>query len=198
MQVASVMRIRNALTFATHTFFQNNGFLYVQLPTITTTDGEGFSEKFHVTTLTGKSAGKKVEPTEDKETDGVSLETVKAAVVEKSNLVKELERSESNKEALVAAVQDLKKTNELALQLEARAKSKSKSKKDKVNFSENFFPQETYLTVSGQLHLETYACALGNVYSCGPRFRADKIESAKHAAEMWMVEVEIAFAELEV
>ncbi|XP_038899280.1 asparagine--tRNA ligase, cytoplasmic 2 [Benincasa hispida] len=192
--VASVMRIHNALTFATHTFFQNHSFLYVQLPTITTTDSEGFSEKFHVTTLAGK--GKKVEPTEDKEHDGVSLETVKAAITEKSNLVKELERSESNKEALVAAVQDLKKTNELALQLEAKEKSKTKSRKDKV-IPGNFFPQETYLTASGQLHLETYACALGNVYSCGPRFRADKIESAKHAAEMWMVEVEIAFAELE-
>lgn len=191
------MRIRNALTFSTHTFFQNHGFLYVQLPTITTTDSEGFSEKFQVTTLIGK-AGNKVEPTEDKETDGVSLETVKAAVMEKSKLVKELERSESNKEALLAAVKDLEKTNELALQLEAREKLKSKSKKDKVNFSENFFSQETYLTVSGQLHLESYACALGNVYSCGPRFRADKIESPKHAAEMWMVEVEIAFAQLEV
>ncbi|XP_023549170.1 asparagine--tRNA ligase, cytoplasmic 2-like isoform X1 [Cucurbita pepo subsp. pepo] len=195
--VASVMRIRNASTFATHTFFQNHSFLYVQLPTITTTDSEGFSEKFHVTTLATKLAGKKVEPTEDKETDGVSLETVKAAVMEKSNLVKELERSEGNKEALAAAVQDLKRTNELALQLEARGKSKPESSKDKVNVHENFFPQETYLTVSGQLHLETYACALGNVYSCGPRFRAGKIESAKHAAEMWMVEVEIAFAELE-
>ncbi|KAL0561738.1 hypothetical protein IC582_002179 [Cucumis melo] len=191
--VASVTRIRSALTFANHTFFQNNSFLYVQLPTITTTDSEGFSEKFHVTTLAGK--GKRVESTEDKEPDGLSLETVKAAITEKSNLVKELERSESNREALVAAVQDLKKTNELALQLEAREKSKSKSRKDKV-IPGNFLPQETYLTVSGQLHLETYACALGNVYSCGPRFRADKIESAKHAAEMWMVEVEIAFAEL--
>ncbi|XP_023004185.1 asparagine--tRNA ligase, cytoplasmic 2-like [Cucurbita maxima] len=195
--VASVMRIHNALTFATHTFFQNHGFLYVQLPTITTTDSEGFSEKFHVTTRAGKSEDKKIEPTEDKETDGVSLETVKAAAVEKRNIVKELERSESNREALAAAVQDLKKTNELALQLEARGKQKSQLKKDKVHISENFFPQETYLTVSGQLHLETYACALGNVYSCGPRFRADRIVSAKHAAEMWMVEVEIAFAELE-
>ena len=46
--------------------------------------------------------------------------------------------------------------------------------------------------------MESYACALGNVYSFGPRFQADKTESAKQAAEMWMVEVEMAFAQLEV
>ncbi|KAK9288597.1 hypothetical protein L1049_017056 [Liquidambar formosana] len=182
--VASVMRIRNALTFATHTFFHNHGFLYVQVPTITTTDSEGFSEKFHVTTLF--STADKKEPNTIADW-GVSLEAVKAAIKEKSNVVEELKRSESNKEALVAAVQDLLKTNELASQLEARGKSTpgTSLKADKADFSNEFFSCPSYLMVSGHLHLESYACALGNVYSFGPRFRADKSESAKHVAEIY-------------
>ncbi|KAK9281623.1 hypothetical protein L1049_004526 [Liquidambar formosana] len=194
--VASVMRICNALTFATHTFFHNHGFLYVQVPTITTTDSEGFSEKFHVTTLF--STADKKEPNAIADW-GVSLEAVQAAIKEKSNVVEELKRSESNKEALVAAVQDLRKTNELASQLEARGKSTlgTSLKADKADFSNEFFSRPSYLTVSGHLHLESYACALGNVYSFGPRFRADKSESAKHVAEMWKVELEMAFSQLE-
>ncbi|KAM1265554.1 hypothetical protein TB2_034857 [Malus domestica] len=132
--VQSVMRIRNALEFAAHTFCQNNGFLSVQVPIITTTDGKGSSEKFHVTSLFTE-AGEKEEP--------------------------------------------------------------KKAKVDNVKSSEGYFSSPTYLTASGRMHLESYACALGNVYSFGPRFRAEKGESPKHAAEMWMLEVELAFSELE-
>ncbi|RVW34389.1 hypothetical protein VitviT2T_010441 [Vitis vinifera] len=194
--VASVMRMRDALTHATHNFFRNNEFLYVQVPIITTTDAEGFSERFIVTTLLGKSA-EKVEPKSVHEIEGVSLEALKAAIKEKSNLVEELKRSDSNKEALVAALWDLRKTNELAQQLESREKlhpGASLNKADEINFSKDFFSRETYLTVSGRLHLQSYACSLGNVYSFGPRFRA---ESMKHVAEMWMVELEMAFSQLE-
>ncbi|KAL6339400.1 hypothetical protein AAG906_032931 [Vitis piasezkii] len=194
--VASVMRMRDALTHATHNFFRNNEFLYVQVPIITTTDAEGFSERFIVTTLLGKSA-EKVEPKSVHEIEGVSLEALKAAIKEKSNLVEELKRSDSNKEALVAALRDLRKTNELAQQLESREKlhpGASLNKADEIDFSKDFFSRETYLTVSGRLHLQSYACSLGNVYSFGPRFRA---ESMKHVAEMWMVELEMAFSQLE-
>ncbi|KAB1224140.1 Asparagine--tRNA ligase, cytoplasmic 2 [Morella rubra] len=192
--VASVTRISNSLTFATHTFFQNHGFLHMQVPIITTTDGEGFTEKFHVTTLPGK-ADKKEKPNTAKDTDGVGLEVIKSAAKEKTKLVEELKRSESNKEALVTALQDLRKTNELAAQLEAREKSKpgTSLKADKVKFSADFFPDQTYLTVSGRLHLESYACALGSVYSIGPRFRADRADMA----EMSMIEIEMAFSKLE-
>ncbi|KAF5746255.1 hypothetical protein HS088_TW06G00425 [Tripterygium wilfordii] len=195
--VASVVRIHSALTSASHTFFQNNGFLHVQVPIITTTDCDGFSEKFQVTTLFGK-AGKMAEPTA-KDTEDVSLEVVMAAIKEKSSLVEELKRSDSNKEAHFAAVQDLRKAKALASQLEAREKSKQRTslKTDTVKLPEDFFPSETYLTVSGRLHLESYACALGNVYSFGPRFHADRTVSTKQAAEMWMVEIEMAFSELE-
>jgi asparaginyl-tRNA synthetase len=196
IQVASVTRISNALTFASHTFFQNHGFLYMQVPIITTTDSEGFTEKFVATTLFGK-VGKMEKSNAITETEGISLEVIKSAVKEKSNLVEELKRSESNREALAAALQDLRKTNELASQLEAKEKSKpgTSLKVERVNFSEDFFSCQTYLTVSGRLHLESYACALGNVYSVGPRFEAD---CAKPVAEMSMIEIEMAFSQLEV
>ncbi|KAH9770885.1 Asparagine--tRNA ligase cytoplasmic 2 [Citrus sinensis] len=195
--VASVMRIRSSLTHATHTFFQNHGFLYVQVPVITTTDSEGFSEKLQVTTLFDKR--EQEGPKTAKDIEGVNLDILKASIKEKSNKVEELKRSESNREALIAAVQDLRKTNELVSHLESRDKllQAPSVKTDKVNFSEDFFSRQTYLTVSGRLHLESYACALGNVYSFGPRFRAEKKESSKHAAEMLMVETEIAFSQLE-
>lgn len=192
------MRIRSSLTHATHTFFQKHGFLYVQVPVITTTDSEGFSEKFQVTTLFDKR--EQEGPKTAKDIEGVNLDILKASIKEKSNKVEELKRSESNREALIAAVQDLRKTNELVSHLESRDKllQAPSVKTDKVNFSEDFFSRQTYLTVSGRLHLESYACALGNVYSFGPRFRAEKKESSKHAAEMLMVETEIAFSQLEV
>lgn len=193
------MRIRNALTFATHTFFHDNGFLDVQVPIITSTDAEGSSQKFHATVLSRKTSLKR-DQTVMEENDGVSAEAIKAAAREKSKLVEELKRTDSNREALIAALQDLKKTDELASQLEAKEKLKPGApvKAEEMKFYEDFFPNETYLTVSGRLHLESYACALGQVYSFGPRFRADRTESPKLAAEMWMVEVEIAFSELEV
>ncbi|XP_060175416.1 asparagine--tRNA ligase, cytoplasmic 2-like [Lycium barbarum] len=129
--VASVMRIHNALTLATHTFFQDQGFLHVQTPIITTNNSETLSKKFQVTTLLNNG----------------------------------------------------KIDNQLVNSLE---------------FSKDFFSQETYLIDCGHFHLESQACALGNVYSFGPRFKAEKSsESNNLLAETWMVDVEMAFSELE-
>ncbi|PNX92367.1 asparagine-tRNA ligase cytoplasmic 2-like, partial [Trifolium pratense] len=196
--VATVIRVRSALSFATHSFFKDHAFIDVQVPTITTTDCEGFGNMFQVTTTTSDQKADKEKLSTIYETEGFSLEIVKAAAKEKSKLVETLKRSESNREALAAAIHDLQKTNELASQLEAREKKNigTSLKDDKVDSSEEFFANQTYLTVSGRLHLESYACALGNVYSFGPRFQADKTDSAKHASEMWMVEAEMAFSEL--
>lgn len=66
----------------------------------------------------------------------------------------------------------------------------------KVDFSEDFFGKSTNLTVSGQLSAETFAMAFANVYTFGPTFRAEKSNTPRHAAEFWMVEPEIAFADL--
>ena len=67
----------------------------------------------------------------------------------------------------------------------------------KIDYSKDFFSKPTNLTVSGQLNGETYAMAFRNIYTFGPTFRAENSYTARHAAEFWMIEPEIAFAELE-
>lgn len=66
-----------------------------------------------------------------------------------------------------------------------------------VDYSQDFFGKETNLTVSGQLNGETYAMAFKNIYTFGPTFRAENSNTTRHAAEFWMIEPEIAFADLE-
>ncbi|XP_042459416.1 asparagine--tRNA ligase, cytoplasmic 2-like [Zingiber officinale] len=151
--VGSIARIRGAVTLASHEFFKKNGFIHVHMPILNSTD-------------TSYELGLR---------EANRLDTVKSAIREKSKRIKEMPRSDSNKETLLVAEQDLEKTKELAVLLE-------KSQRD--------------LTVSAGLHLESYACALSSVYTIGPVFRADE-PRAKRLTEMWMVEVELAFAELE-
>ncbi|TCV98165.1 asparagine--tRNA ligase [Biostraticola tofi] len=67
----------------------------------------------------------------------------------------------------------------------------------RVNFEQDFFGKEAFLTVSGQLNAETYACALSKVYTFGPTFRAENSNTTRHLAEFWMMEPEIAFADLD-
>lgn len=67
----------------------------------------------------------------------------------------------------------------------------------KIDYSEDFFGKETNLTVSGQLEAETYAMALGQVYTFGPTFRAENSNTSRHLAEFWMVEPEVAFNDLD-
>lgn len=66
----------------------------------------------------------------------------------------------------------------------------------KVDYSKDFFEKPASLTVSGQLNGETYAMAFGNIYTFGPTFRAERSNTARHAAEFWMIEPEMAFADL--
>jgi asparaginyl-tRNA synthetase len=66
----------------------------------------------------------------------------------------------------------------------------------KVDFSKDFFGRETFLTVSGQLNVEAYCLALSRVYTFGPTFRAENSNTSRHLAEFWMIEPEIAFADL--
>jgi asparaginyl-tRNA synthetase len=124
----AVLRVRNALSFATHLFFQQQGFLYVQTPIITASDCEGGGEQFLVTTL---------------------------------NVEKPVRHSDGT-----------------------------------VDFSKDFFSKPAYLTVSGQLNGETLACALSDIYTFGPTFRAENSNTSRHLAEFWMIEPEMAFADL--
>ena len=64
------------------------------------------------------------------------------------------------------------------------------------DFSKDFFGKETHLTVSGQLNVETYCCALSRVYTFGPTFRAENSNTSRHLSEFWMIEPEVAFADL--
>lgn len=68
--------------------------------------------------------------------------------------------------------------------------------KDQVDFEQDFFGGETFLTVSGQLNVEAYCLAMSKVYTFGPTFRAENSHTSRHLAEFWMVEPEIAFADL--
>ena len=71
-----------------------------------------------------------------------------------------------------------------------------KTKDGKVDYSQDFFGKEAHLTVSGQLNGEMYAMGLGDIYTFGPTFRAENSNTARHAAEFWMIEPEMAFADI--
>ena len=71
-----------------------------------------------------------------------------------------------------------------------------KTDNGKIDYSKDFFGRESFLTVSGQLNVETYCMALSKVYTFGPTFRAENSNTSRHLAEFWMIEPEIAFADL--
>ena len=71
-----------------------------------------------------------------------------------------------------------------------------KNAEGRIDFSKDFFGQETFLTVSGQLNVEAYCLAMSKVYTFGPTFRAENSNTSRHLAEFWMVEPELAFASL--
>ena len=125
----SVFRVRHALAFAVHKFFNDKGFVYMHTPIITASDAEGAGEMFRVTTLP-------------------------------------FENTPSNDDG-------------------------------SINFKEDFFGRATNLTVSGQLEGELAATAFGDIYTFGPTFRAENSNTARHLAEFWMIEPEMAFYDLE-
>lgn len=130
---SSVMRVRHAMAYATHKFFNDRGFKYVHTPLITGADCEGAGEMFTVTTLLPEKGAPKLPTLPD----------------------------------------------------------------GSIDFAKDFFGKRTSLTVSGQLNVETYACGLSDVYTFGPTFRAENSHTTRHLAEFWMIEPEIAFADLE-
>lgn len=70
-------------------------------------------------------------------------------------------------------------------------------KTEKIDYTKDFFGKPVNLTVSGQLNGETFATAFGNIYTFGPTFRAENSYTPRHAAEFWMIEPEMAFADIE-
>lgn len=197
--ISAVARIRDELAYATHTFFRENGFRYVHTPIISTSDCEGAGEMFQVTTLFSDAEKVEKELKQNPPPSESEVEAAKKVVEDKGNAVKQLKASKASKEQITASVSELTKAKETLSKLEERFNMKAgiPQKDGKIDYSRDFFGRQAFLTVSGQLQVETYACALGNVYTFGPTFRAEHSHTSRHLAEFWMVEPEIAFANLE-
>jgi asparaginyl-tRNA synthetase len=125
----AVFKVRHALAFAIHQFYNERGFVYMHTPVITASDAEGAGEMFRVTTL-------------------------------------DFDNPPRNENGA-------------------------------IDFKEDFFGKSTNLTVSGQLEGELAAMAFGQIYTFGPTFRAENSNTTRHLAEFWMIEPEVAFADLE-
>ncbi|KAF6139685.1 hypothetical protein GIB67_002490 [Kingdonia uniflora] len=194
--ISAVARIRNALAFATHTFFHSNDFLYVQTPIITTSDCEGAGEMFQVTTLFSDTEKVEKELKQNPAPSEAEVEAGKLLVKERGDAVKS---AKASKQDITTSLVELTKAKEHLAKLEERFKLKPglPQKDGKIDYSNDFFSRQAFLTVSGQLQVETFACALSNVYTFGPTFRAEHSHTSRHLAEFWMVEPEIAFADLE-
>nr|XP_027072598.1 asparagine--tRNA ligase, cytoplasmic 1-like [Coffea arabica] len=203
--ISAVARIRNELAYATHTFFHKHGFLYVHTPIITTSDCEGAGEMFQVTTLINEAEKLEKELKENPAPLEADIVAAELLVKEKGEAVAQLKSAKASKEEISAAVAVLTKAKENLVKLQERFRlgnrcklSAGIPKKDgKIDYSEDFFARQAFLTVSGQLQVETYACALSSVYTFGPTFRAEQSHTSRHLAEFWMVEPEIAFADLQ-
>ena len=126
--IGAATRVRHTIAQSIHRFFDENGFVWVNTPIITSSDAEGAGELFRVSTL------------------------------DLANL--------------------------------------PRNSQGGVDYAQDFFGRETFLTVSGQLNVETYCMALSKVYTFGPTFRAENSNTSRHLAEFWMIEPEIAFADL--
>ena len=124
----AVFKVRHALAFAIHQFFNERGFVYLHTPIITASDAEGAGEMFRVTALDMKNP--------------------------------------------------------------------PKTETGEIDFKQDFFGKSTNLTVSGQLEGELAAMSLGEIYTFGPTFRAENSNTTRHLAEFWMIEPEVAFADL--
>jgi asparaginyl-tRNA synthetase len=196
-----VFRIRSELSFATEKYFRDEGFLHVHTPILTTSDCEGAGEMFQVTTLFSQAQKLEAELKENPAPTHADIDAAKIVAKEKGDTVAQLKSAQATKQEISTAISDLKKAKQDVLTMEERSKLKPgipRKEDGSVAFEKDFFKCPAYLTVSGQLHLETLACALGDVYTFGPTFRAEHSHTSRHLAEFWMVEAEFAFANLQV
>lgn len=169
-------------------------------PIITTSDCEGAGEMFQVTTLINEAERLEKELIENPPPTESDIEAARLVVKEKGDIVAGLKSAKAKKDEIAAAVAELKRAKESLSRVEERSKLKPGiPKKDgKIDYSQDFFARQAFLTVSGQLQVESFACALSSVYTFGPTFRAEHSHTSRHLAEFWMVEPEMAFADLEV
>ena len=209
--IGAVTRVRNQLAYATHTFFQQHGFQYVNTPIVTASDCEGAGEQFQITTLingidgASSAAAAPAKPAAS-ETDIAAAKTAAseqgAAVKALKDAKKEGKATKEEVDEAVAQLLALKATAEALENPPAAAAAAAggelpRDASGAVDYSKDFFGKPSYLTVSGQLNAEIYACAMRDVYTFGPTFRAENSNTSRHLAEFWMVEPELAFADLQ-
>ncbi|KAI5318501.1 hypothetical protein L3X38_038209 [Prunus dulcis] len=196
--MGAVARIRDELSYATKIFFHEHGFCYVNTPNITTSDCEGAGEMFQVTTLISEAEKLEKNLIKNPPPSEVDVESAKLIIKQRGNDVAQLKSVKASKQEIGTAVAELQKAKDNVLKMEERSKLQPgiPQKDGKIDYSQDFFARQAFLTVSGQLQLESYACALSTVYTFGPTFRAEKSHTSRHLAEFWMVESEMAFAEL--
>eukprot|EP00048_Salpingoeca_helianthica_P014332 m.221164 g.221164 ORF g.221164 m.221164 type:complete len:567 (-) comp15733_c0_seq1:36-1736(-) len=193
--IAAITRIRNTLAAATHEFFQKNGFLYVHSPVVTASDCEGAGEMFQLTTLLSEADKLLKAPITPAE-----IERLQAEVSAQGSAVKELKTAKVDKPTLQPALDELERrkvTLKNTQDLMSRVGGLPHTAEGSIDYTKDFFGKPAFLTVSGQLEAEIYACALTSVYTFGPTFRAEKSHTTRHLAEFWMIEPEIAFCDLE-
>ncbi|XP_076825760.1 asparaginyl-tRNA synthetase-like isoform X1 [Clavelina lepadiformis] len=166
-EMAGVLRVRNSLEMQFHRYFQDNGFLHVHTPVLTSSDCEGAGEMFSVT------SNKTIE-TFDEDSHNESD-------VDRTN-------QNSKSDTVNDVTQDLNEYSDKPI-----AQSKALQTQPKSEAKSEFFGNPIYLTVSGQFHLEACALALGDVYTLNSAFRAETGTSKKHLSEFKMLEVELAF-----
>jgi len=203
--ISAVMRVRNNLAYATHKFFQERGFQYIHTPIITASDCEGAGEMLQVTTLM-PDAQKPVSSMKLIERVGQENEEEKGEEKGISKkLAKKLAKKNKQKGGDAPATGDAAATGEApATDAPAQAAPEEEKKEAplipleerKVDYRSDFFRKPSFLTVSGQINVETYACGMGDVYTFGPTFRAEKSDTSRHLAEFWMIEPELCFAEV--
>ena len=206
--IGAVTRVRNQLAYATHTFFQSHGFQYVNTPIVTASDCEGAGEQFQVTTLLNGVDGPSSAAAAKAPASEEAIAEAKAAAAEQGAVVKALKEAkksgDATKEEVDAAVAELLARKATAEALESPAANAGgaaggdvpRGEDGAVDYAQDFFGKPSYLTVSGQLNAEIYACAMRDVYTFGPTFRAENSNTSRHLAEFWMVEPELAFADL--
>ena len=201
--VGAALRVRGCLSRATHDFFGQNGFVQVHTPIITASDCEGAGEAFQVTTLLAEvdAALKMNGSGSASESSSSSLASAEAAVAAAADAVRDAKAAEApDKTQIAAAVERLNEAKGAAASLRNAAevsKGPARTAEGKsIDYSRDFFGKPAFLTVSGQLQAEAAACALGDVYTFGPTFRAENSNTSRHLAEFWMIEPEMAFADL--
>ena len=155
---------------------------------------------FQVTTLISDAEKVEKELIKNPPPSEADIEATKAVVKEKGEAVTQLKSAKAGKAEITASVAELDKTKENLSRLEERSKLKPGIPEEdgKIDYSQDFFAHQAFLTVYGQLQVETYACAVSSVHTFGPTFRAEHSHTSRHLAEFWMVEPEIEFADLKV